>query len=583
MQELPGAAYAIADTERPVQKVGVFLCRCAKGPRSGLDTGALERFLRQWAPDLLVVVRGDLCGAPQRLGELSARAGVAGAVIPSCAERAGLAHVLRQAGALPWAIETVNFAEIADMPAAAGHITQRLAAAVVRVRGLLRATPDHLKVFYEPQGRTFDRRALLRSLLEPTYQVVPAVEASRCAASQGCRLCLGVCPVGALSLGPASTTLTRETCTACGGCVSTCPSQAITWPGLGLADLDAQLAALLDPAGGSLAPRLLLIACARSAPAHAQVMRDVSAVPLDTVVLSVPCAASISAALLLRAFERGARGVAVLSCPEVCPQGHDRARSRKTVDFATKVLEALGVAAQPLALIEGPLEGSRHVAERLSHLKEGGTARPEIQRPAPGQASRDGQDLSLAAILLRLWAALTPSTPPVISGADVPFGQIRVTEAVSCTLCGVCTQVCPTRALSLIHNPTEEALTFSHARCVACGACVEQCPEKVLQLDRALDFAAMRGAADVLACQHVIRCRRCQQVIASASMLAKVQQSLSSLPGGRLWDPGELCASCRLAGSISTKAEMSVAGGGPVAIPPGSPSDRSAGASEGEM
>lgn len=575
MQESPVDARDTATTQRQAHTLGLFLCSCAEWPGSALDTGAIERLLMPWAPDLLVVVHKNLCHAPDRVAELLARARVAGAVIPSCAERAGLAHMLRRAGALPWAIETIDLPESADTPGATPHVMQQLAAAVVRVHGLLRAMPEHLQVYYGPQGATFDRRALLRSLLEPTYRVVPAVETSRCVASQGCRLCLAACPEGALRVGPASVTVSRDACTACGACVPTCPSQAITWPGFGLADLDAQLAVLLERRRGSLAPRLLLLACTGSAAESLQLLGDLGTVPLDAVVLSVPCASLISPALLLRAFERGAQGVAVVACAGVCPHGHDRTRIRQTVSFVTTVLATLSIGGQRLAFIEGPMDGSG--AERFSRREEDATACPAIQMPAQGQAPGGGQDLSLPAILSRLAAAFRPS-PPTIAGEDVPFGQVRVTGPMACTLCGVCAQACPTQALGLAHNPIGETLTFRHARCVACGTCVEQCPEKVLHLDRTLDFGRLGGPGEVLARTRVIRCRLCQQVIASASMLARVQQTLRSLPSGALWDPSELCASCRLGVSVGANANVPIAGDGRVVMLPDGRGAHAAGA-----
>ncbi len=45
----------------------------------------------------------------------------------------------------------------------------------------------------------------------------------------GCGACVGVCPVGALSLNDEGKSVCDEaTCIDCGACVGTCPTEAIT-------------------------------------------------------------------------------------------------------------------------------------------------------------------------------------------------------------------------------------------------------------------------------------------------------------------------------------------------------------------
>ncbi|HXH14018.1 MAG TPA: 4Fe-4S binding protein [Alphaproteobacteria bacterium] len=535
--------------------VGVFLCRCATGWRPGFDD-AIARWLERWAHDLVVIVRHDLCRAPHRVARLRAHAELRGAVISACAEQAGLAPLLRRVGIWPWAIESVDLSAMAELAGGTVHVERQLAAAVARVRALLRAGPEHLKVTYGPQGERCERRALLRFLLEPAYQVVPAVDRAQCLAARGCGLCLDVCPARALRGESGSVAVQQEACTACGACVTACPAHAITRPGLELVDLDAQLEALLAPREGSPAPPRLILTCAGQGQMPPHPRQDTGMAPAAGVVLALPCAASISPALLLRAFERGARSVAMLGCAGVCPQGLDRTRIRRTVGFATQVLAALGLGDRRLALVEGPGE-------------EGGSAAPlpcpeASMRTPPGieGQTRDGpptnlQDLSLPAILGRLRAACGSATVDVIAGEDVPFGQVQVHGERPCTLCGVCIQICPTQALGLVQDVSSEALTFAHARCVGCGLCVEQCPETIVRLDRALDLSDLDSRPRVLARAEVICCRHCQQPIAPASMLAKVQGALCSLPQGRLWDLHELCPSCRLAKSVGSHADAS--------------------------
>ncbi len=61
-----------------------------------------------------------------------------------------------------------------------------------------------------------------------------------------------------------------------------------------------------------------------------------------------------------------------------------------------------------------------------------------------------------------------------VSGAS---GEIVVDEDL-CVHCGLCTGVCPTRALTL--DSETHRLTFSRSRCIVCEQCVPTCPVQAI-------------------------------------------------------------------------------------------------------
>ncbi|WP_035986674.1 NIL domain-containing protein [Leptolyngbya sp. KIOST-1] len=61
-----------------------------------------------------------------------------------------------------------------------------------------------------------------------------------------------------------------------------------------------------------------------------------------------------------------------------------------------------------------------------------------------------------------------------VSGAS---GEIVVDEDL-CVHCGLCTGVCPTRALSL--DGETYRLTFARSRCIVCEQCVPTCPVQAI-------------------------------------------------------------------------------------------------------
>ncbi|MEM8604450.1 MAG: NIL domain-containing protein [Cyanobacteria bacterium P01_H01_bin.121] len=53
-------------------------------------------------------------------------------------------------------------------------------------------------------------------------------------------------------------------------------------------------------------------------------------------------------------------------------------------------------------------------------------------------------------------------------------GQEIMIDEELCVHCGLCTGVCPTRALSL--DPATFRLTFTRTRCIVCEQCIPTCP-----------------------------------------------------------------------------------------------------------
>lgn len=80
-----------------------------------------------------------------------------------------------------------------------------------------------------------------------------------------------------------------------------------------------------------------------------------------------------------------------------------------------------------------------------------------------------------AELRLRLLAAKRAS--------EVRWPRIRVEEG--CTLCPVCTNVCPTEAVYRVREGEEYVLRLRVEACTGCGACVESCPPQVIRLEEA--------------------------------------------------------------------------------------------------
>ncbi|NCC24607.1 MAG: 4Fe-4S dicluster domain-containing protein [Deltaproteobacteria bacterium] len=68
----------------------------------------------------------------------------------------------------------------------------------------------------------------------------------------------------------------------------------------------------------------------------------------------------------------------------------------------------------------------------------------------------------------------------------VPVAQRISRDDESCMHCGLCTSVCPTRALAV--DLETRLVTFNVDRCSACGMCTRVCPVKAMHVESDSDI-----------------------------------------------------------------------------------------------
>ena len=75
------------------------------------------------------------------------------------------------------------------------------------------------------------RRGFLRPPA-PSYMAAPAITQKTCAAGNGCRACVDVCPRGAYRWNAGRISYDKDLCLPCGQCVTACPTGSIENPSL---------------------------------------------------------------------------------------------------------------------------------------------------------------------------------------------------------------------------------------------------------------------------------------------------------------------------------------------------------------
>ncbi|HET9443954.1 MAG TPA: 4Fe-4S binding protein, partial [Acidimicrobiales bacterium] len=365
-------------------------------------------------------------------------------------------------------------------------------AAVARAAAFAGSGPEHAKLTFATQT---SRRSLLTFSL-PEYVAAPDVDHDLCAARRGCRACVDVCPQGAISLEGGRIGHDRNLCEPCGRCVTACPTGATENPAATAAQLEAQVRALLAPAGEA---RGIVYRCRRGSRVEAA---------SGWYPVTVPCTAMLTAGWLLAPLVLGAGSVAVRSCTDSgCPLNQDAVVVER-VDWCHRFLAAVGLP-----------------VDRVTRDPDSGPPAPALAVPAvAASALRDPFGPLGAAVVLGALAAATATTEGVLETASGPVGVVDIDPAV-CTGCGTCVASCPTGALRSFDADGRRSISFDANACVACGACASRCPEGergAIAVRAAVDVGRLRAGRTVLSSSELVLCRSCGEPVAPAALLARI-------------------------------------------------------------
>ncbi len=258
----------------------------------------------------------------------------------------------------------------------------------------------------------------------------------------GCDRCYQACPKGAVRLESFRVELDEVLCTGCGLCTGVCPGVALEYPLGGIQE------ALIRGKGQ--------IRCSKAEGKGEEVV----------------CLGRLTPGLLAEAGSRFgqlilARGDCA-TCriggplvPEHLERMAEEARRYHPVEVEVRQGELPGEKVGRRELFQALLGSAKRTAADLV--------------PEPPLAAEPEEKGLPAELRLRLLAAKRAST--------VRWPRIAVEEG--CTLCPVCTNVCPTEAVYRVREGEEYVLRLKVEACTGCGACVESCPPQVIRLEEA--------------------------------------------------------------------------------------------------
>jgi len=100
-----------------------------------------------------------------------------------------------------------------------------------------------------------------------------------------------------------------------------------------------------------------------------------------------------------------------------------------------------------------------------------------------------------------------------------PWAQVVIDEAC-CSACGICSRLCPTKAISQERQAGYEVIGFRSSRCTNCGLCQEACPEGAIRFQELISLAnAVDDDRNVLARVGMSECCACGDTIRAGKKL----------------------------------------------------------------
>ncbi len=337
-----------------------------------------------------------------------------------------------------------------------------------------------------------------------------------------CQRCLEVCPEQAISLNPGPSISSK--CSDCGLCLNACPTEVFRNGRQVDRLLLNRAEVFLSKVQARNGRKRLLIHCRQAEPGYRN-------------SLPISCLGEITENSILGAAILGFDEVALTkgNCSQ-CRFKYGGKLLAKSMATARELLSGLGLGGITLRLIEKDRKKSQvmnrraifsKISVRMQTEAESDSRERKVRRQLPGRLKDQGgawhspKKDHLRELLERNGKTdLVVKYSPELSG-----GRLRI-EAGKCSGCEICSNLCPTGALSADKRGAQKLFHFVGSLCTNCSLCKEACPEA------AVDFE------DYLNLQDLVRDDK--------RLVARVQLASCIVCGEQIKASGsELCPTCR--------------------------------------
>jgi len=367
--------------------------------------------------------------------------------------------------------------------------------------GYLRADPRHPEAV---SNAILEASQMVGSFEKPFYvSVDPNICAHERSGITGCSNCINTCETGAISADGEHVVIDPMACAGCGGCASVCPSGAISYDAQAFSYLLQRvevMAKTYREAGGK-APRLLVHDAEFGSEMISLSARFGRGLPADVIPLEVESLTTFGHAEMLAALGCGFVDVDLLLAPKT-----------ERLPLETALTLALAItdnAALRLLDISDP--------DALSEALYGQTIAKSCAPILPIGSRRQVTRLAAKALRGELDA-------PIALPDGAPHGAVLV-DTEKCTLCLSCVSLCPSGAL--LDNEDAPQLRFQEDACLQCGICTNACPEKAISLLPQLDLSDSAFSQRVLNEEDPFACISCGSLFGVKSSIERIIEKLA--------------------------------------------------------
>jgi len=352
-----------------------------------------------------------------------------------------------------------------------------------------------------------------------------------------CRICVEVCPEGAITLDPGP--MVSDRCTRCGLCQTACPTEVFQGEVHSDRYLLDRIEPMLRPERRAGAGPALFVHCREAEPQS----RD---------SVAVPCLGSVTGNFLLGAVAFGASPLTLVrgdcgSCrlragEELFAKAH-----AACVALAPAVgLDGSALKVEQRQRSDRALSARRTFLVRLTGLGTQGFGEwpapgTETRAPSQGGAATGAGATPGRALLQRLLQGASWSPAPTLRyDARLPWASLRIDQR-DCATCGTCVNLCPTGAITRRIENGRLSHHFSSALCINCGLCEDACPQQVISFEREFDARdLMREEARAITSIRLHACEICGETLPERE--------------------GRFCITCQRRGRVESHISGAVAG-----------------------
>ena len=181
-----------------------------------------------------------------------------------------------------------------------------------------------------------------------------------------CRICITACPYGAVQVKEDRVTVNEEVCMGCGICTATCAAGANQLEGYEENGMLAQIGAMTKHED------IIAFMCKWSSyNAADKAGQERLTYPENVKIIRVPCTGRVSAQMILKAYESGAKAVLVAGCPpDACHYFTGNFKARKRITALKAMLSQFGINPDTLAIEWIGKDESKKFVETVVRLNE---------------------------------------------------------------------------------------------------------------------------------------------------------------------------------------------------------------------